>query len=113
MVERLYKLAKWQKGLITQENATRLWNLLPLSAETLVEQGPDLIDSFVSGYSLENRASSFVPEGADWLDRLQSFLESRRGRPTPLHIDHGEIRPAAGTEGLRRVETCLHSLGGD
>ena len=47
--------AKWAGGMITRENAGRLWALAPVSIPVLLELGPDLIDSFVSGSRLRSR----------------------------------------------------------
>jgi tetratricopeptide (TPR) repeat protein len=63
--------ARWAGGTIMREHALRLWNLLPLATNTLVENGPDLINTFVPGHSLINRVRSFAPEEAEWVNRMQ------------------------------------------
>jgi DNA-binding SARP family transcriptional activator len=69
--------ARWAAGAITREHARRLWNTLPLTAKTLVETGPDLIDTFVPGKILVERAAISSPGREDWLIRLHE-LASRK-----------------------------------
>lgn len=79
-------------GVINQENARRLWGLIPQSSEALVEYGPDLIDSFVPGEALSRRASSYTTEKPVWLESLESEIDLRRRRPAPINIDHGDSK---------------------
>lgn len=47
--------ARWAAGTITTERARRLWSILPVTAQALVEQAPDLIDTFVPRGALLER----------------------------------------------------------
>jgi len=69
--------ARWEAGEISREHANRLWNLLPISLKALVESGPDLIDTFVSGRTLAAHAVAFASEREDWLDGLKKLLEQK------------------------------------
>jgi predicted ATPase/DNA-binding SARP family transcriptional activator/predicted negative regulator of RcsB-dependent stress response len=69
--------ARRAAGAITKDHARLLWSTLPLAAQTLVEAGPDLIDTFVSGRALAERAAACLPGGADWLTRLDELVERR------------------------------------
>jgi tetratricopeptide (TPR) repeat protein len=51
--------------------------LLPHSIQALLDCGPDLIDTFISGGALISRARYFSPDGADRLDRLQELVARR------------------------------------
>jgi predicted ATPase/DNA-binding SARP family transcriptional activator len=84
--------AKQSIGVVNQENARRLLELIPQSAEALVDYGPDLIDSFVSGEAFTRRASAYSAERSAWLARLESEVELRSDRPAPINIDHGDSR---------------------
>ena len=53
-----------QSSLFSRDQARRLWSLLPYSAQMLFEQGPNLIDVFVSGARLQQRILSH-PIAAD------------------------------------------------
>ena len=67
--------AGWTRGTITRENARRLWTLLPISFQALVEFGPDLVDALIPGAALIARAATLLPEQTDWSDRLQQISE--------------------------------------
>jgi hypothetical protein len=74
----------WAAGTITREHARRLWRLTPHSAQALADEGPDLIDVFVSGSGLVKRASASAPDSVDWLPRLQDLAERERAGPGDL-----------------------------
>lgn len=46
---------RWAAGAITDINAQRLLNTKPLAVQTLVESGPDLMDTFVPRTALQER----------------------------------------------------------
>jgi DNA-binding SARP family transcriptional activator len=81
--------ASWAAGTISGENAERLWTLASASIPLLVERGPDLIGSLVSGRDLLSRAAVFCPDrlrgsprnGAGGWARLQRRVA--RGGPDP------------------------------
>jgi tetratricopeptide (TPR) repeat protein len=76
--------AQWAAGAMTREQALRLWSTLPVAAQALVEVGLDLIDTFVPGAALADRAAACVPAGQDWLVRLAGFVERKEtGSLTP------------------------------
>jgi len=68
--------ARWAVRAVTGEQALRLWHLLPLAVQALVEAGPDLLDLFVPRAALAKRAVAFTqwPGGADWLPHLEEFV---------------------------------------
>jgi DNA-binding SARP family transcriptional activator len=65
--------ARWAAGAITREHACRLWNTLPLTAQALVEAGPDLIDTLVPGAPLVERATACAPGEAALLASLAAL----------------------------------------
>jgi DNA-binding SARP family transcriptional activator/predicted ATPase len=82
--------ARWAAGAMTREHARRLWNTLPLTAQALVEAGRDLIDTFVPGTALVNRAVACTPGGANWLTRLDELVGRKPtspGVPSPQQSD--------------------------
>jgi DNA-binding SARP family transcriptional activator/predicted ATPase len=82
--------AKWAAGAMTGEHARRLWHTLPLAAQALVEAGRDLIDAFVPGTALVDRAVACTPSGANWLTRLDELVERKPtgpGMPSPQQSD--------------------------
>jgi predicted ATPase len=71
---------EWAAGAITRNHALRLWHLLPHTVRALVDSGPDLIGTFVTAGTLLNRAASYAPDGARWLDELRELLDKRSAR---------------------------------
>jgi predicted ATPase len=67
--------AKLAQGSITGENARRLRDLLILSAETLVEIGPDLLALFVPLAFPLALAGRFLAKKSDWAERLKGRIE--------------------------------------
>jgi DNA-binding SARP family transcriptional activator/predicted ATPase len=90
--------ARWAAGAMTREHARRLWNTLPLTAQALVEAGRDLVDTFVPGPGLVERAVAYAPAEAHWLTRLDELVERKAlrraqdaatssGAPSPQQSD--------------------------
>jgi predicted ATPase len=73
--------ARWAAGAITRPHARRLWNMLPLAVQALVEAGPDLIDTFVPRAALQERAMMAAPGQTDWLLRLGAPVERKPAGP--------------------------------
>jgi tetratricopeptide (TPR) repeat protein len=73
-------------GSISPDQAARLWNLLPVTATALVDEGPDLVGSFVSAPALLNRASIYGAEEHAWRARLSRLAESRGEVPETLPV---------------------------
>ena len=85
---------RWAAGAMTREHARRLWQTAPLAAQALAEVGPNVIDTFVPGTALVERATlasttalgdgagADAPDQAPWLTRLRQLVESRAAGPT-------------------------------
>jgi tetratricopeptide (TPR) repeat protein/predicted Ser/Thr protein kinase len=72
---------RWAAGAISSDQATRLWHTLPHSVRALVESGPDLIDAFVPGRALVERAQSYTTGRTRWLAKLQEIVEHKASLP--------------------------------
>ena len=68
--------ARWAAGDLTQENAIRLWELLPHTVQAIGEHGPDLVDLLFPGMPLLNRLSAHLSGPADRLEAFHSMLSS-------------------------------------
>jgi DNA-binding SARP family transcriptional activator/tetratricopeptide (TPR) repeat protein len=82
--------SRWVAGTLSTEGARRLWCLIPLTVETLVERGPDLIDTLLTARPLVARAAMAAPGGAGWRDRLERSLAKNkvgRGQPDLRQVD--------------------------
>jgi predicted ATPase len=75
--------ARWAARAMTGKQALRLWHLLPLAVQALVEAGPDLIDLFVPGAALAKRASAYTqwPVRSTSLTQLEDFLAGKSTAP--------------------------------
>jgi DNA-binding SARP family transcriptional activator/predicted ATPase len=96
--------AHWAAGAMTGEQARRLWRLLPVAVEALVEVGPDLVDLFVPGAALVRRAAAFAPLGSDWLARLQELVARQESGP-----GHPDLQQSALFEQYTQVVRALAS----
>jgi len=83
--------SRWAAGNLTLSHAHRLWDMLPVVSQALVDAGPDLIDTFILRTYLIERARTYAPSGAEWLTHLQRLLEnkhpSRLSMSGPLQVD--------------------------
>jgi DNA-binding SARP family transcriptional activator/tetratricopeptide (TPR) repeat protein len=67
--------ARLAAGAISAEHARRLWGLLPEVIHTVLEQGPDLLNSFLSGNDLLAAAQMHRGVRRELLARLQTLVE--------------------------------------
>ena len=70
--------ARWAAGAISAERARQLWNTLPIAAQALLESGPDLVDTFLPGAALVERAAAYAPGRADWVSHLVEIVDRKK-----------------------------------
>jgi DNA-binding SARP family transcriptional activator/predicted ATPase len=68
-------------GAIGDEHARRLRRALPLTAQALLRDGPDLIDVFVPGAALVRRAVACATREAGWVRELQKLVGRQSEAP--------------------------------
>lgn len=78
---------RWEAGSITQDHARRMWHLMTYSARALVLEGPALINTFVSGQPLLDRASLMAQNEISWFSQLRLLVENKSGGPPPSQED--------------------------
>jgi DNA-binding SARP family transcriptional activator len=85
--------AQWAAGAMTGEQARRLWYLLPLAVQALVESGPDLIDLFVPSAPLLRRARAVTqrPDGPAWLDHLEELVARKTAVPSSSNLQQSAL----------------------
>ena len=83
--------AKWAAGVMTRERAQRLWNLVPFSAQAVLNKGPDLIDTFIPGSGLVSRCESSTSSGASWLFSLKKFVERKAALPPDSSLQQSNL----------------------
>ncbi len=76
--------AKWAAGLISTVHAKRLWQVMPITAQALVDHGPDLMEVFIPGKGLPSRISVAVPDQRSLLQSLRALAERERALPGEL-----------------------------
>jgi adenylate cyclase len=98
--------ARWAARAMTGKQALRLWHLLPLAVQALVETGPDLIDLFVPGAALAKRAAAFAqwPVGSAGLTQLEELVASKATAPS-----NPNLQPSALFEQYTQVLRVLAS----
>jgi predicted ATPase len=72
--------AQWTAGAVNREQARRLWHLLPLAVEALIETAPDLVDTLIPGAVLMERVAAMdmmLPGQVSQLPRLKNLLKRR------------------------------------
>jgi ABC-type oligopeptide transport system substrate-binding subunit/serine/threonine protein kinase len=76
-------------GTITKEQAGHLWTIMPQAVSAMLERGPALIDTFVSGSALVERTATAVPEDGILLSRLRQQVQ--KDRPVPGELEQAEL----------------------
>jgi ABC-type oligopeptide transport system substrate-binding subunit/class 3 adenylate cyclase len=76
--------ARWSRGMISRQQAVRLWESMPMTIQRLMADGPDLIDVFVPGKGLLERSMAALGSGRSWLERLAKLCEAERALPGEL-----------------------------
>jgi len=65
---------RWAADAAVRKYAHRLRRLIPDTVRTLLQVGPDLIGTFLSGSALYARASGATSDDAHWLTQLKTFV---------------------------------------
>ncbi|UCE06727.1 MAG: DUF2791 family P-loop domain-containing protein [bacterium] len=81
----------WEAGAITRDHAIRLWNLLSHSVQALVDDGPDLIDTFVPSEGLVRRSIHFARGRAEWLTQLKKLVERKTATATVSNLQQSDL----------------------
>ncbi|CAN5669743.1 hypothetical protein BH10CHL1_BH10CHL1_31800 [soil metagenome] len=76
--------AKWTAGALGRLHATRLWAFAPVALQTVVELGPDLVDTFVTSTPLLTRAAAFATTDSEWLMHLDNLVKRKQSSEETL-----------------------------
>jgi ABC-type oligopeptide transport system substrate-binding subunit/DNA-binding SARP family transcriptional activator len=98
--------SRWAAGAVTRAHARRLWAMLPQAVQALLDYGPHLIDSFVPGRPLLNRAALAMPAETDNLHRLKTLIARGKTELGGLEQDH----LFKGYTGVLRALAAQHPL---
>jgi DNA-binding SARP family transcriptional activator/predicted ATPase len=83
--------SRWAAGAITKAHARLLWNTLPVTAQALVESGPDLVDTFISGPALLARASAFTQTGQAWIPQVEELVQRKSKAPATSSAQQSDL----------------------
>lgn len=81
----------WAAGMITKRHAKILWETLSIAAEAIVEVGPDLIETLLSGPALVNRAAATAGIDAAWLPRLNRIVNAKITSRVPADLEQNTL----------------------
>jgi DNA-binding SARP family transcriptional activator/predicted ATPase len=81
----------WAAGRVMRDHALRLWHFLPLAVKELLAQGRHLIDTFVPGEPLLQRAAVHESIDRDLLADLQAVITRRQARQRQAGVDQDRI----------------------
>jgi class 3 adenylate cyclase/tetratricopeptide (TPR) repeat protein len=82
---------KWAAKAINQEQARRLWQVLPITAQALIEAGPDLVETFLHGLALIKRAAACTTNASDWLKTLEQLVQRRAVSPGESNLQQSDL----------------------
>lgn len=63
----------YSNGMISQSQTQHLRTSFPLVVQALVEQGPDLLNSFLNSSTLAARLAAFLPDEQVWKQRIEKL----------------------------------------
>ncbi len=72
---------KWAGGLLSTENARRLWQAMPTNVPALVDLAPDLLRTFVPMKPLQARAENFAAPHGEWVQQLRLLAAEEQRLP--------------------------------
>jgi len=83
--------ARWVAGAMSRSEVLRLWHLLPLAIQALVDAGPDLVDTLILGPALIARAEMAAPAASDLLARLKSVVARHQTGQSQAHLRQSNL----------------------
>jgi tetratricopeptide (TPR) repeat protein len=78
-------------GALAEERARRLRDVAPYTARSLLELGPDLIGTLLSGPGLLARSSATTPSGTGWIADLRTLVEHKRTMPADSTLQQSSL----------------------
>jgi predicted ATPase len=82
---------RWTAKAIQRSHAQRLWALMPRAAEALLNRGPDLIDTFISGSALVTRTAAAAPVDTGWLTPLKERVTRNAAGQSPANVQQSDL----------------------
>jgi predicted ATPase/DNA-binding SARP family transcriptional activator len=82
---------RWAAGAMSQAQAQRLWAFTPHSVQALVNNGPDLIDTFIPGSALLARATAVASSDTAWLALLKELTARHAAVQSPANVPQSDL----------------------
>src|SRR5690606_38026285 len=83
---------RWVAGAMHPTYARRLWHGVPHAVQAILDDGPDLVETFLAGSALLARAEAAATgESQATIDRLQALVARRAQRPAPAALYQGNL----------------------
>ncbi len=76
-------------GVVTLEQARRLWAFLPQTLTALLEHGPAILHTLLHSPALLKRVAPYAAGRPEWLEQLQRVVEQQQVRPG--HLQQGQL----------------------
>ncbi|MFO8036944.1 MAG: tetratricopeptide repeat protein [Anaerolineales bacterium] len=76
--------AMWDAGAITREHAQRLWAVMPIVIQAMLDRGPQLLDALAQGEEICSRAEVIGGGDDPWLPRLREQVTRQQDRSSEL-----------------------------
>lgn len=81
----------WAAGVITRDHARRLWELLPTAVEAICDNGTALLDAFVPGDELLDRARAHGADAERSRARLEELLAAETDGGSPPVVEQYRV----------------------
>jgi predicted Ser/Thr protein kinase len=78
-------------GALTKERATRLRDVVPCTARSVLDSGSDLIGTLVSGAGLLARTAATTPAEAGWIEDLRALVERKGTVPADSTLQQSSL----------------------
>ena len=83
---------RWVAGAMHSTYARRLWHGVPHAVQAILDDGPDLVETFLAGSALFARAEAAATDQSQAaIARLQALVAQRAQRPAPSALNQGTL----------------------
>jgi DNA-binding SARP family transcriptional activator len=83
--------ARWRAGVISHDLASRLWKLLPIITQALIQHGTSLLEIFLSGEALYERLSQSISGEPPWLLQLHTLVTQSNTKQKSVPMDQSAV----------------------
>jgi serine/threonine protein kinase/tetratricopeptide (TPR) repeat protein len=81
----------YKAGLIEREHAIRLLNIIPLFIESLINNSPDLVNTFIAGDTLLKRVTQHTSGASGWFASFRKLIERKSAVPADITLQQSNL----------------------